>query len=83
MSNETGQAVTLCVARPFGFGGVCVPCAHVPCLQGLELLLRAELVGLERGQVGFGRLLGGWVGLGAGKEGEGRTMFRRLREAVI
>lgn len=49
MSDIACQTIAVDVGRPFEFGGVGVAGADVAGLELLELLLRAEFVGLERG----------------------------------
>lgn len=46
MADVAGQAITVDVGGPFEFGRVGVAGAHVAGLELLELLLRAEFVGL-------------------------------------
>tara|TARA_R110002060_G_scaffold32222_1_gene42788 strand:- start:3563 stop:3730 length:168 start_codon:yes stop_codon:yes gene_type:complete len=48
MSNVTRIAVALDVGCPLELGGVGVPCSYIAGLQRLELLLRAEFVGLSK-----------------------------------
>lgn len=67
MANVAGQAVAVDVGRPFELRGVGVAGADVAGLQLLQLLLRAEFVGLEEGvSAGRGFPLSRGVGLGEG-----------------
>ena len=70
MADVAGVGVAVDVGDPFEFGGVGVAGADVARLEGFELLLRAEFVGLGGGVSGGG---GGGFKRGGGGEGRGNV----------